>query len=61
MPPQYAEVHLLRWDDDTVWAYDAIADNIVWGNAEDDNIVWGNSELRVEWTTDVVEGFWWNK
>jgi serine protease AprX len=61
MPPQYAEVHLLRWDDDTVWAYDAIADNIVWGNAEDDNIVWGNSELRVEWTTDVVDGFWWNK
>jgi serine protease AprX len=41
--PRYAQIHLLRWDDDVVWAYDAIADNIVWGNA-DDNIVWGNGD-----------------
>jgi len=39
---RYAQVHLFRWDDDIVWSYDAIADNIVWGNADEDNIVWGN-------------------
>ena len=89
MHPDYAQMHLLRWDDDIVWAYDAIADNIVWGNsgddivwgprdadfawwgqhddnivwgnADDDNIVWGNGELRVEWTADTIEGFWWSK
>jgi serine protease AprX len=46
---RYAQVHLFRWDDDIVWAYDALADNIVWGNdnvvwGNDDNIVWGNEE-----------------
>ena len=51
MQPRYAQLHLMRWDDDIVWAYDAIADNIVWGNSgdnivwgNDDNIVWGNSQ-----------------
>lgn len=65
MQPRYAQIHLFRWDDDIVWAYDSIADkvagdNIVWGNSAIDNIVWGNGELRVEWTADVVEGFWWD-
>jgi serine protease AprX len=45
--PRYAEIHLFRWEDDLVWAYDAIADNIVWGN--DDNIVWGNSDDNIVW------------
>ena len=84
---RYAQVHLLRWDDDVVWAYDSIAgnivwddesrmvwgndDNIVWGNQEDDNIVWGNDENADnivwgngelgDWSSDVVEGFWWGK
>jgi hypothetical protein len=40
---RYAQLHLFRWDDDIVWSYDAIADNIVWGNT--DNIVWGNDDL----------------
>ena len=47
--PRYAQLHLLRWDDDIVWSYDTIADNIVlgneddivWGNGESDNLVWG--------------------
>lgn len=42
--PRYAQLHLFRWDDDLVWSYDAIADNIVWGNFESDNIVWGNED-----------------
>jgi serine protease AprX len=58
--PRYAQIHLFRWDDGLVWAYDSIAnnivwgnesetvwgyaENIVWGNTEDDNIVWGNDE-----------------
>lgn len=42
--PRSVETHLVRWDDAVVWAYDAIAGNIVWGNAADDNIVWGNDE-----------------
>lgn len=75
--PRYAQVHLFRWDDDIVWAYDSIAgnilrddesrivwgsdDGIVWGNEETaDNIVWGNGELR-DWSSQVVEGFWWGK
>ena len=48
--PRYAQVHLFRWDDDIVWAYDAIADNIVWGN-DADNIVWGN-EANIVWGND---------
>lgn len=57
MRPRYAQVHLFRWDDDIVWAYDAVADNIVWriddpivwGN--DDRIVWGNEDY-ITWETD---------
>ena len=57
MQPRYAQVHLFRWDDDIVWAYDAVADNIVWGNngnivwGNDDNIVWGNEE-NIVWGND---------
>ena len=57
--PRYAELHLFRWDDDLVWAYDVLAggidwanqagDNIVWGN--DDNIVWGNGD-NIVWGND---------
>ena len=64
--PKYAEIHLARWDDGLVWAYDAVEDhivwgnddNIVWGNSDDDNIVWGNSYLRDVWASNVVWGFW---
>ncbi len=45
----YAATHLVRWEDDLVWGYDAIDDNIVWGN--DDNIVWGNSD-NIVWDND---------
>ena len=48
--PRYAQLHLFRWDDDIVWSYDAIADNIVWGNT-DDNIVWGNED-NIVWGND---------
>jgi len=56
--PRYAELHLFRWDDDIVWAYDGIAAGIdwddqsggvVWGN--DDNIVWGNGD-NIVWGND---------
>ncbi|HUQ86027.1 MAG TPA: S8 family serine peptidase [Vicinamibacterales bacterium] len=57
--PRYAELHLFRWDDDLVWAYDMVSgginwenqagDNIVWGN--DDNIVWGNGD-NIVWGND---------
>ncbi len=57
--PRYAELHLFRWDDDLVWAYDKLAgtidwanqagDNSVWGN--DDNIVWGNGD-NIVWGSD---------
>jgi serine protease AprX len=56
--PRYAELHLFRWDDDLVWAYDRLAGgidwenqagNIVWGN--DDNIVWGNGD-NIVWGND---------
>ena len=59
--PRSVETHLVRWDDTLVWAYDAIADNmlwrngdnIVWGNAADDNIVWGNDETdNLAWGID---------
>ena len=56
--PLYAEVHLFRWDDDIVWAYDAIAENINWANqsggiawGDDDNIVWGNGD-NIVWGND---------
>ena len=45
---RYAQVHLFRWDDDIVWSYDAIADNIVWGSADADDIVWG-TQGNVVW------------
>ena len=56
--PLYAEVHLFRWDDDIVWAYDAFAENINWANqsggiawGDDDNIVWGNGD-NIVWGND---------
>jgi serine protease AprX len=54
MQPRYAQIHLFRWDDDIVWAYDAIAENIVWGNAGDDNIVWGNEDNIVWGNEDNI-------
>ncbi|MFA5911197.1 MAG: S8 family peptidase [Vicinamibacterales bacterium] len=58
MQPRYAGIHLFRWSDDIVWAYDALADNIVWGNngdnivwGNDDNIVWGNED-NIVWGND---------
>ena len=51
--PDFAEYHLRRWDDDLVWAYDAIEDNIVWGN---DNIVWGNDNIVWGNTANIVWG-----
>jgi subtilisin family serine protease len=58
MRARYAQIHLARWSDDVVWAYDAIADNIVWGNTgdnivwgNDDNIVWGNED-NIVWGND---------
>jgi serine protease AprX len=52
MQPRYAQIHLFRWSDDIVWAYDAIEDNIVWGN--DDNIVWGNDDNIVWGNEDNI-------
>ena len=60
--PRYAQLHLFRWDDDIVWSYDAIADNIVWGNAADDpstsldagNTVWGNEDNIVWGSEDNI-------
>lgn len=64
---RYAELHLLRWDDDIVWAYDALAggidwsnqagDNVVWGG--DDNIVWGNGDTIVWGRNDNI--VWGNR
>ncbi len=51
MQPRYAQIRLFRFSDDIVWAYDAIADDIVWGN--DDNVVWGNDD-NVVWGNDNV-------
>jgi serine protease AprX len=51
MQPRYAQIRLFRWSDDIVWAFDAIADNVVWGN--DDNVVWGNDD-NVVWGNDNV-------
>lgn len=58
MRPRYAQVHLLRWNDDVVWAYDALADNIVWGNSDDDNIVWGNGD-NIVWGNLTAENIVW--
>ncbi|HEX8029164.1 MAG TPA: S8 family peptidase [Vicinamibacterales bacterium] len=44
MRPRYAQLHLVRWDDDIVWAYDPLKDSILWGH---DNIVWGNDDTVV--------------
>ncbi len=56
--PQFAERHLARWDDTLVWAYDAIADNIVWGN--DGNIVWGNvAGDNIVWGNDETDNLVW--
>lgn len=56
--PRYAEVHLLRWNDDVVWAYDAIAADVVWGNSADDNIVWGNGD-NIVWGNFAAEEAVW--
>jgi serine protease AprX len=58
MRPHYAQIHLLRWNDDVVWAYDAIAENIVWGNSADDNIVWGNED-NIVWGNFAAEETVW--
>ena len=64
--PRFAERHLARWDDTLVWAYDAIADNIVWGNdgnivwGNDDNIVWGNAaDDNIVWGNDETDNLVW--
>jgi serine protease AprX len=44
MQPHYAQLHLLRWNNDVAWAYDAIADNIVWGNSAVDDVIWGRDD-----------------
>jgi serine protease AprX len=49
--PRYAELHLFRWDDDLVWAYDAVAGGIDWSNQSGDNIVWGNDD-NIVWGND---------
>ncbi len=60
--PRYAQIRLFRWSDDIVLAYDAIADNIVWGNDDnivwgnDDNIVWGNNDDNIVWGNSVLTG-----
>ena len=73
MQPRYAQLHLFRWDDDIVWSFDAIADNIVWGDAggkiwssaddivwsHEDNIVWGDSDDdNIVWGNGVLRGTW---
>jgi serine protease AprX len=56
--PQFAELHLFRWDDDVVWAYDAVKDNIVWGDHDPStapsNIVWGNGDNIVWGNRDNI-------
>jgi len=65
--PQYAQVHLRRWSDDFVWAWDNIVwgndDNIVWGNdnivwGNEDNIVWGNDD-NIVWGNSADENIVW--
>jgi serine protease AprX len=56
--PEYAEVHMFRWDDAIVWAYDAIADDIVWDHATDDNIVWGNDD-NIVWGNTADDNIVW--
>ena len=65
-----ASVHLHRWDDNVVWGFDTLADNIVWGDSEDvvwdrDNVVWGNLDAdnivwgeNIVWGDNVVWGYW---
>jgi serine protease AprX len=48
--PSFAEFHLFRWDDDIVWAFDAIAGAIDWGNQSGDRMVWGDDD--VVWGND---------
>ena len=49
--PRFAELHLFRWDDDLVWAYDVLASQIDWSNQSGDNIVWGNDD-NIVWGND---------
>ena len=64
-----AYVHMARWDDNIVWGYDSLLDNIVWGNGgqmslidsvltkflKADNIVWGEN---IVWGDNLVWGYW---
>jgi subtilisin family serine protease len=43
--PSFAEFHLLRWDDGIVWAFDALAGGINWGNQSGDRMVWGDDDV----------------
>jgi serine protease AprX len=59
--PSFAELHLFRWDDDIVWAYDAVKDGIEWNAADNarigdqDNIVWGNVDNIVWGERDTIQ------
>ncbi|MGE3489712.1 MAG: S8 family serine peptidase [Vicinamibacterales bacterium] len=59
MNPRYASIHLIRWEDDLVWGYDALDENIVWGN-DDDNIVWGNDDDNIVWGNEDDNIVWGN-
>lgn len=56
--PRYAEIHLFRWDNDIVWAYDALADSIDWAHQSSDNIVWGNDD-NIVWGFDDGDNIVW--
>ncbi len=69
MPEAKASVRMARWEDNIVWGFDALNDNIVWGNAWDNivwgnNIVWGdslalgNDVVLGNWAENIVWGFW---
>ena len=65
--PHHAQVHLHRWNDDVIWAHDAIADHIVWGHRADDNLVWGRENIvagsvaaePLEWGTGESDNLVW--
>lgn len=59
MNPRYAGIHLVRWEDDFAWGFDAIDDNVVWGNG-DDNVVWGNGDDNVVWGNGDDNVVWGN-
>jgi subtilisin family serine protease len=43
--PSFAEFHLFRWDDDIVWAFDAIAAKINWHHQSGGQVVWGHDDV----------------